>query len=401
MTIQNSYIFLKKEDKNKQNNSQDSIISLLKTAFLINSEDINSDSIFKKMINTSILIKDDLINVIFKYNEVKVINISYLDVIVKYNNKLKAIKCMEYIHNIINGENSDFNKDYICIVSYDSISEYYCNKIYPKLNLFERKLRNLMFNIYIVNFGKEFLDKTIDENLRKDINKKVLNKDKVSTNLKPKDKEELLKTTFYSLDYSDIQRLLFEKRWTCYDEEAKEKFLNSYSDLSTLTDEELRIAYKEVSPKSDWNRFFADKISSESIEADINLVRINRNRVAHCKFFYFEDYQKCNKILNRLIKEVNKAIAVTEQKDFYNKNMEYLRESIRGITEGIGELIKNVTESIKPVGEALLRFSDSCKIIGQVISRSLYNTIEFPKISIPNINFSYEINDSDEDSKDE
>ena len=38
-------------------------------------------------------------------------------------------------------------ESYIMINSYDQISEYYCNKVYPMLNNFERLLRLLMFNI--------------------------------------------------------------------------------------------------------------------------------------------------------------------------------------------------------------------------------------------------------------
>lgn len=51
---------------------------------------------------------------------------------------------------------SGVRDEYVDIISYDAISEFYCNKILPKLNTLERNLRKLLFNIYIVNFGKEF-----------------------------------------------------------------------------------------------------------------------------------------------------------------------------------------------------------------------------------------------------
>ena len=55
------------------------------------------------------------------------------------------------------------------IVSYDSVSEYYCNKAYPKLNKLERNLRKLLFNTYTVNFGVDYYQKTVSPDLQKKI----------------------------------------------------------------------------------------------------------------------------------------------------------------------------------------------------------------------------------------
>lgn len=63
--------------------------------------------------------------------------------------------------------------DYIVIPSYDFVSEYYCNKIYPKLNSFKRKLRKLLYLIYRAQFEKYYFKKTTSEELQAKVKKKI------------------------------------------------------------------------------------------------------------------------------------------------------------------------------------------------------------------------------------
>lgn len=84
----------------------------------------------------------------------EVAEITYLDVIIEGRSKSQAINCLEKFQSLLLA--SGVRDEYVDIISYDAISEFYCNKILPKLNTLERNLRKLLFNIYIVNFGKEF-----------------------------------------------------------------------------------------------------------------------------------------------------------------------------------------------------------------------------------------------------
>ena len=111
-------------------------------------------------------------------------------------------------------KNNSFDKYYVSIISYDYTSEYYCNKLFPFLNEFERKLRKVLFNVYTLNFNLNYYAATPSKELQDNIEKKSkqlnkelnrLNNDNVSTN------DCLTKYGFYSLDYSDIDKLLFTK----------------------------------------------------------------------------------------------------------------------------------------------------------------------------------------------
>jgi len=226
---------------------------------------------------------------------------------------------LEYIQAAI--EKSDIPKDYIEIISYDAISEYYSNKIYPKLNELERNLRKLLFNIYVVNFGQDYYQTTISGDLQNKI-KSVI---QAKGNEEKKETERLQKF-FYSMEFADIQQMLFVPHWTEVDEKAKDYFLKSHEDLSKLTDDKLRKAFSEIAPRSDWERFFADKMDADVIQSLIDEIRRSRNSIAHCKFFYQAEYATCNKAMGKFNKVVKSAIAITVDKDFSEKNSEIIKK---------------------------------------------------------------------------
>ena len=131
------------------------------------------------------------------------------------------VNALEYIQNKIIG--SGIEDNYIMIVSYDSISEYCCNKAYPKLNKLERNLRQLLFSNYTVNFGSDYYQTTISPELQ------VMIKGVIQAKGNEEKKNiERLKKFFYSMEFSDIQTLLFTKKWTKLEEDSKSEFLSKH-----------------------------------------------------------------------------------------------------------------------------------------------------------------------------
>lgn len=273
----------------------------------------------------------------------EVIDVTYLDVVVEGKSRSQNIKCLECIHETL--QNSGIRSDYIIITSYDAVSEYYCNKIYPKLNELERNLRRLLYNIYSVNFGRDLYRATISSD--------VQNKAKNLIRAKGKGKESInLQEFFYSLEFSDIQSILFTPNWTEYDIRKREKFLSEHEDLSKLTDQELREAFSNYLPKSDWERFFSEKISDIDVQSSIEEIRKFRNSVAHCKFFYKDSYSKCNVAVKQLNKAILGAIEETEEKDFAWKYHEALSNAINRMQDTLDQIRKTISESVAELSRA-------------------------------------------------
>lgn len=251
---------------------------------------------------------------------------------------MQSIKALEYIHEKL--YLSDINEYYIQIISYDAVSEYYCNKIYTKLNILKRNLRKLLFNIYIVNFGVKYYQATISKELQ----------DEVKSNIQAKggkDKKDVarLQQFFYSIDYGKLQKILFKPTWTDIDQKKKDEFLANNDDLSKLSDEYLREKFLQFSPKSDWERFFQEKIKIQNIEQVIKDIANLRNKVAHFKLFDKEDYSKCLKLTKQLNNAVLKATELTEEKDFDEKNEENFRKSLENISKAV-QLYRNIVKNI-------------------------------------------------------
>lgn len=355
MTIHNNYIFLLKQKKKTSVQRHDdndvlrieipkTVSNQIKDIFGIPKEmDKTSIDHFKESYTNEIQTDNDAFNVTFTM--INVVKYTYLDVCLSGETIEQAIQSLEYIHNKIS--TSEIENDYIMIISYDSISEYYCNKAYPKLNELERNLRRLLLNTYTINFGTEYYE-TFEDKLQKKATRTI---PALKNNDEEKEKIELLKNFFYSLEFGDIKTLLFTKRWTDFDENDRSKFLSENKKLNELSHGESRETSERFSQKSDWEKFFSNKASDVDIKKLINTVRLQRNDIAHCKFFYKEQYHAFCEAADKLNSSIIDAINITEEKDFQKKRTEYYRTAMAGIAERFAQFQEILQESFKPIYE--------------------------------------------------
>lgn len=374
MIIENNYILIKKEVKKAVNDSENkhrkvttedlieirkdkrerSIKENLSTCFNIEEDEWQKEikySVTKKIENTDS-------NITFEVFEIGKNN--YLNVKAEAKQESQCIDSMEFIHNKINDDNSKFTKYYKIINTYDSISEFYCNKIFYKFANFERLFRKLLFTTYIIKYSENYFNETINEEITKKAKSNIRIKNK-------KNKEEVyIKEFFYALDYSDLQLMLFQKTWICAEENEKNEFLSKHENLSNLSDDELRNFIDNLKPKSDWERLFKDKIQIDDIEQKINYIREKRNQIAHSRFFTKEDYQKSETVLDSLIKAVDDAINLIQDNYFLDENEDF-KKAIMSIQNPLAK-IDNPFKSIQVPKIPVIPVSD---IIGNCIEATL------------------------------
>ena len=259
MEYKNSYIFLRrpKEEENIKKNNEikvdfpPSFMSLLEKSF----KNIKFDSKHSNLTscgNFTIENNNKEENVLFKYHNIY--GNYYLDIIVNSSSKTKVVNILNEVNAILISKHSFFDKYYVSIISYDYTSEYYCNKIFPYLNEFERKLRKVLFNVYTLNFNLDYYAATPIKELQDNIEKKSrqLNKELNRLNNENISKNECLtKYGFYSIDYSDIDKLLFTSYVTKKDSDNLQEFLNKNKDLSKINDKDLRRKFDLSKPKND------------------------------------------------------------------------------------------------------------------------------------------------------
>ncbi|MBQ2671451.1 MAG: hypothetical protein IJG00_01390 [Clostridia bacterium] len=391
MNLTNSYIFLKSPDKKdfQVKNSDgkeiihidiDSVMLQIEKLFNITSNNKNKSSWYIHCYNFSI---EDC-NVEIKIHEIK--NITYVDVISTAKTKTQIIKSLEQIHDKIS--ESDIQKKYIMIVSYDAISEHYCNKIYPKLNEFERNLRHLLSKIYTLNFGIEYYNTTVNKDLRAKAKESLKAKGSPS-----KKRIEMTKKFFYNLNYSGIQSLLFTKQLTQIEEKAINEFISNLKPDDKFTGKEIRDIIESFVPKSDWERLFKSKIPDD-IEKMIDDVRNYRNSIMHCKFFFKDDYNQCKKLIAKLNRKVLKAIDITTNEDFAEKNWQELMACIPNITEtfekfyeimaNAGKKLVQINQKLAPLFEnKTWETNNMFKGIAEIVSKLSNINFSMPKLFLP------------------
>lgn len=346
MKLESHYIFLPKEKSNKKGSykrEDGTIVITLPTGvrdYIVKAfPEISSSidmSVYRRIYKAEFCISDIVYKVVLSLYDVG--KSTYLDIEAEGKTKVQIIKCLERIEDTL--FTSGIEDDYICVISYDAVSEYYCDKIYPMLNTLERKLRRLLYNTYIVNFGLEYYEQTIINDVKDNAKKRI--------GKKGNKQEKRNKEFFDNVDFGDIQRILFTATWNEYDEKQKQRFLNTHSDLSELSDEVLRDKFSEFSPKSDWKRFFAHKTDDTiMVENTINEIREFRNQVAHCKHFSSDEYKECAAAIRKLSRAVDQAIKITEEQDFEKKNREMLKLSTESFKDSMDAFASKIGESFK------------------------------------------------------
>lgn len=365
------YILIKKDKIRKIKDKDENVIvipssplMIIKKSFdnvkvnKINSED---EEILRSNWDGTFLVNDAEIT--FSIKEYSKHKLSYLSVYTKVN----SISKIESIDGKIN---KLMKNNYIVITSYDCISEFYCNKIYKKLNNFERKLKELIFDIYTFSYGMNYYDRNFSDELKQKV--KQMRDKSISTDEK---NIEQLKQSLYELDYNDIMKLLFTPKWLLDDEKDKFNLIEKI-DNDNVSSEELKEYIENIRPKSDWDRLFLPQIGEISnIEESIDDLRKLRNRVAHCKFFRKEHYEECLELLKILNKHINKALKIVMNIDFQKLNAQYasdelhkalgtLQESLSAMSKSISNMMlesfKQMTSNItSPITDMLKRFKEN------------------------------------------
>ena len=406
MEFKNSYIFLKRKSTKKENEKakekedkkniklSPTFMQLMKKAF----DEIEFESEKHNLINNgSIVIRKNKNKkkVLFKYNII--CGNCYLDIKVNSNCELTAIGLLNDVNKKLISKNNCFDEFYISIISYDYISEYYCNRLFPYLNEFERKLRKLLFNVYTLNFDLEYYSATPNKELQGDIKKKSieLNKELNEMNSDNISKNDCLtKYGFYSLEYSDIDKLLFSDYVSEKDKNKLQDFLKNNEDLSKVGDEELREKFELLKPKHDWDRFFKNKRMGDDFQIIFGDIHRFRNNIAHCKFVSKRQYTKCLSLLKHNIELLDIAISISEEKDFFKKNIELQQDSFDRMSKMLREAVYNfykpfldnielLTQSTKQLSDRILSTNNSLSNIISTIPSIVLPEIELTKYDIP------------------
>ena len=213
-------------------------------------------------------------------------------------------KCAELL-DIVNTkltECPNIRKEYNIVITYNEMSGYYSKKIYPSFYTFESKLRCLVYKILIKTFGRTWIEQAMPENIRNEIKGKLKGSEGSDSD------GRLIEKALDEMTYYELDAFLFsENRGT-----DAEEFLHSVEtkeNLDALTKEQIIELITSNQKKSIWDKFFKDKVQMDDLRDNLEELRQERNKVAHCKKFTKADYEKNEKLLNKMIESLDIALA--------------------------------------------------------------------------------------------
>lgn len=381
MKYVNSYIFLKKDNKKEKHKEpeknekgeyilrlEETFYDLFKKIFDIKEKNIEAKEIDEETDDSIENIEEDARQFfyntwigdfavkkgnkekIFKYKIIEANSTYYLDISGELSNINDSIPFLEELNETLYyNKNSEISKKYIPIISYDTVSEYYCNQVYPFLNRFERKFRKLLFLIYTSQFQKLYFEKTTPQRVKERVNRIIKNENEVYK----------IQNYFYSLEFGTLQDLLFEKNWTELEEKEIEKLLDKK--ISELPEKELKNSISNIRPKNDWERFFGNKGFEEDLQNTMKDIAKLRNSVAHNKLFTKKNYQDLKQMLEKNIKTIDNAIEITETEDFFKLNIKNFNESIKKLINSIRKIASDFKNSFLGLKDTI---DDLCSSIG-------------------------------------
>lgn len=382
----NSYIFLIRDDeKDKINNNERKLtisiagsFDLLMQKYFKNLTFDNKKSLhgFLRTGKFNIQIGDRDFELVFKCYKLK--DTIYLDILSNIKKKNENLIIFNHINKTFTEETNDFYKYYIPIISYDFVSEQLGKEAFKYLNIFERKLKKLMFNIYTIRFGKDYWN----------INKPyaVVNGIKKNANISRKGNVDrntnYIQQAFFMLDYNSIMEIMFTRYLTDEEKNELNNFLKKEKDLSKLTDKEIRRIIELSSAKNDWERIFSLKIDCADFEKKFDMIRLFRNDVAHCKIINPDEYEFVIKIIKDLIESTDKAINITTTKDFYDLMISITTKRFDSIMVAVAEAMGRI--QLPMINNAMIAAAEE---VGKIQLPKINNAMIAAAEAINGINF--------------
>lgn len=365
MKIQSSWIFLEHPNKKERESLTTEGNTHLDIGHSLYSFISNTFPEVERVVDPSDIFSSQLAGTLYNCNAMFDIHgvgsMQYLDVFVEGETEELVIGCLEKIQTSL--LQSGIKHYYVDINSYDAVSEYYCNLIVGDFNSFERNLRKLLFNTYVLYFRENYYQVTMDENLQEKVreliniaNKAEIPRIRIDYSV---DKEQAkailyLKYFFYSLELKEAINFMFADNRLSEAESDEPDDMNIQVDLAKMSDCQISEAVANMSSKSDWDKFFASKIHIENVKGKIERIRKYRNTVAHFKHFSKTDYFECLSLLREFNTAFHKAIEETKTVDFANRNQAIVKDALEPLLRkwrSIEEPIRSIME--KHLGNAI------------------------------------------------
>ena len=276
-----------------------------------------------------------------------------------------VIYTLTYLDNIIC--RSEIVKYYQVITDYDGLSQYYCEKLYPKYATFERTLRSILYIILIKAYGLGWYEEVVNKarferGKKEDINAAV----KETSN--GKSMQKLISTALEEMDLQTMRKFLFLPYRNITPDNVIDELVNS--DFDSVTKEQIYEKVNLASERTLWRECLSQIGDEQTWNDNIDSVRFSRNIVAHSKTLTFEKYEKYRKEINKRNRELKNLLTELQEEKFKQEQKKELTSSINNLFTVVGSIFGS-----GELKKAVADLQANLKNIGATISASIFSSI--------------------------
>ncbi len=208
----------------------------------------------------------------------------------------EQITILESAEEAFNSINEQLNVFQINTI-WDDVSMYYGRKLYPQIIEVESLLRKIIYMFMLKNSGSKWLNKKSPEAFRKDIEQTA-----------KKNNVELNEWNTDALAYANFNALgsFFFKKYSIHSD--LQRLVEKLPKLKQSSDEEIQDLVEQFQSKSNWDRYFSDKINVKDLSDKWNKLYAHRNEVAHAKKITRKEYKDALGIIEELKEAFTKCL---------------------------------------------------------------------------------------------
>ena len=245
-----------------------------------------------------------------------------------------VIYVLTYLNNIICSP--EIVKYYQVITDYDGLSQYYCEKLYPKYATFERTLRSILYIILIKTYGLDWYDEVVKKDRFENGEKEDINAAIKKIVKGKKSLQKLISTALEEMDLNTMRKFLFLPYRRNAPDEVIDRLVNRNFD--SITKEQIYEELNLASEQTLWRECLSQIGDEQTWNNNIDSIRISRNIVAHSKTLTFEKYEKYRKEINTRNRELKNLLTELQEEKFKQEQKKELTSSINNLFTVVGSI---------------------------------------------------------------
>lgn len=202
--------------------------------------------------------------------------------------------CKEMIKN-------NSKEEFYLNISYDGLSRYLANNLYPELADFETKLRSIAYSTLINDLGYDWVNESFSYNDSTKV--KLENIERKKEKNKEKEYSKLIRNALEEFYLKDLGTYLFTEYQYPNDDVIVEELLN-LAKSGNINQDEIDYIESKIVPKSLIRRYFENE-DLNYIKDNFDLINDARNDVMHHKEISLENYEKYKSILRSSLRIID------------------------------------------------------------------------------------------------